>query len=74
MKHLLTPVSTFNILQEELDFDTQYDNVKTAIDIHREFLTEERTEAAEKDILREADVVALALVEAGYIPLILCIK
>ena len=65
----VTPVEHIQYLTgEELDFDSQYDNVKTAIDIHREFLTEERTEAAEKDILREADVVALALVEAGYIP------
>lgn len=65
----VTPVEHIQYLTgEELDFDSQYDNVKTAIDIHREFLTEERTEAAEKDILREPEVVALALVEAGYIP------
>ena len=65
----VTPVEHIQYLTgEELDFDSQYDNVKTAIDIHREFLVEERTEAAEKDILREPEVVALALVEAGYIP------
>lgn len=65
----ITPVEHIQYLTgEELDFDSQYDNVKTAIDIHREFLVEERTEAAEKDILREPEVVALALVEAGYIP------
>ena len=65
----VTPIEHIQYLTgEELDFDSQYDNVKTAIDIHREFLAEELTEEAEKDILREADVVALALVEAGYIP------
>lgn len=65
----VTPVEHIHyLIGEELDFNNEHDNIKTAIDTHREFLTEERTEAAEKDILREPEVVALALVEAGYIP------
>ena len=65
----VTPVEHIHyLIGEELDFNNEYDNIKTAIDTHREFLAEERTEAAEKDILREPEVVALALVEAGYIP------
>ena len=65
----VTPVEHIQYLSgEELDFDSQYDNVKTAIDIHREFLVEELELKDAKDILREPEVVALALVEAGYIP------
>ena len=65
----VTPVEHIQYLTgEDLDFDSQYDNVKTAIDIHREFLTDELEIKDAKDILREPDVVALALVEAGYIP------
>lgn len=65
----VTPVEHIQYLTgEELDFDSQYDNVKIAIDIHREFLVEELEVKDAKDILREPEVVALALVEAGYVP------
>lgn len=64
-----TPVEHIHyLIGEELDFNNEYDNIKTAIDTHREFLLEELEEKESTNILRESEVVALALVEAGYIP------
>lgn len=65
----VTPVEHIHYLTgTEIDYDNEYSDIKVAIDNKREFLVEELTEENEKDILREPNVVALALVEAGYIP------
>ena len=65
----VTPVEHIQYLTgNEIDYENEYSDIKQAINDKREFLSEERTDVAEKEILREAEVVALALVEAGYVP------
>ena len=65
----VTPVEHIQYLTgTEVDYENEYSDIKVAIDNSREFLTDELEIKDAKDILREPDVVALALVEAGYIP------
>lgn len=64
-----TPIEHIHYLtDEEVDFENEYTDIKCAVNNMRDFLIEERTEAESKDILREPEVVALALVQAGTIP------
>ena len=64
-----TPIEHIHYLtDDEVDFDCEYSDIKQAIDDKRDFMTEELTVGEEKDILREPDVVALALNHEGYIP------
>ena len=63
-----TPIEHIHYLTgEEVDFDCEYSDIKCAIDNKRDFLVEERTEAEPQNILREPEVVALALCQAGTI-------
>lgn len=65
----VTPVEHIHYLtSDEIDFDLDYKDIKAAIEDKRGFLTEtDLVTAEEEDILRDSDVVALALVEAGTI-------
>ena len=64
-----TPIEHIHYLTgEEVDFECEYSDIKCAIDNKRDFLVEERTEAEPQDILREPEVVSLALCQAGVIP------
>ena len=63
-----TPVEHIHYLEgEEVDFEMEYSNIKEAIDDKRSFLTDELAVKEAKDILREPEVVALALHHAGII-------
>ena len=63
-----TPVEHLQYLtSDEIDYEVEYPDVKAAINDKRDFLTDEMVIEEAKDILRESEVVALALVEAGYI-------
>jgi hypothetical protein len=63
-----TPIEHIHYLTgEEVDFDCEYSDIKEAINDKRDFLTEDRTAAEPKDILREPEVVSLALCQAGTI-------
>lgn len=63
-----TPIEHVHYLTgEEVDFVMEYSNIKEAIDDKMDFLTEDMTAPEPKDILREPEVVALALVQAGTI-------
>jgi hypothetical protein len=63
-----TPIEHIHYLTgEEVDFVMEYSNIKEAIDDKMDFLTEDMTAPEPKDILREPEVVALALVQAGTI-------
>ena len=63
-----TPIEHVHYLTgEEVDFAMEYSNIKEAIDDKINFLTEDVTAPEPKDILREPEVVALALVQAGTI-------
>lgn len=63
-----TPIEHIQYLSnDEVDFDMEYSNIKDAIDDKRNFLTEELKVEEAKDILREPEVVALALHQAGII-------
>jgi hypothetical protein len=63
-----TPIEHVHYLTgEEVDFAMEYSNIKEAIDDKINFLTEDMTAPEPKDILREPEVVALALVQAGTI-------
>jgi hypothetical protein len=63
-----TPIEHVHYLTgEEVDFAMEYSNIKEAIDDKINFLTEDMTASEPKDILREPEVVALALVQAGTI-------
>ena len=62
-----TPIEHIHYLtNNEIDF-AEYSNVKQAIDDKRNFLVEDLTAPEEKDILREPEVVALALYQDGVI-------
>ena len=63
-----TPIEHVHYLTgEEVDFAMEYSNIKEAIDDKINFLTEDMTAPEPKNILREPEVVALALVQAGTI-------
>lgn len=63
-----TPIEHIHYLTgEEVDFAMEYSDIKEAVDDKINFLTEDRTAPEPKDILREPEVVALALVQAGTI-------
>lgn len=63
-----TPIEHVHYLTgEEVDFAMEYSNIKEAIDDKMNFLTEDMTAPEPKNILREPEVVALALVQAGTI-------
>lgn len=63
-----TPIEHVHYLTgEEVDFAMEYSNIKEAIDDKISFLTEGMTAPEPKNILREPEVVALALVQAGTI-------
>lgn len=65
----VTPVEHIQYLTGEvINFDTEYSDIEVAIKNKSDFLIEERTCSAEKDILREPEVVALALNQSGIIP------
>lgn len=64
-----TPVEHIQYIQsEEVDFETEFSDIKSAIDDKLDFLSQELEVKAEEDILREPEVVALALNQAGVIP------
>lgn len=63
-----TPVEHIHYLtSDEVDFDCEYSDIKNAIDNKREFLVEELTAPEPQNILREPEVVALALCQDGVI-------
>ena len=63
-----TPIEHIHYLTgEEVDFAMEYSNIKEAIDDKISFLTEDMTAPEPKNILREPEVIALALVQAGTI-------
>ena len=55
------------LTSDEVDFECEYSDIKEAIEDKKDFLTEKRNEAETKEILREPEVVALALCQAGTI-------
>ena len=62
------PVEHISYLtSEEIGLGTDYTSIKAAVDDRIDFLTEYRTEAAEEVILREPEVVGLALVQEGTV-------
>jgi hypothetical protein len=65
----VTPIEHIHYLTgEEVDFDMEYSNIKEAIDDKRSFLEEKDLTVPEpQNILREPEVVALALCQAGVI-------
>ena len=66
----VTPVEHIQyISSDEIDFDMEYSDIKCAIDNFSEFFTEEIVQKEAADILREPEIVSLALVEADVIPL-----
>lgn len=63
-----TPIEHIHYLTgEEVDFDYEYSSIKDAINDKRNFLSDELELEEAKDILREPEVVALALHQAGVI-------
>jgi len=64
-----TPIEHIHYLSSsEVDFDLEYSDIKSAIDDKISFLTDEVARRVAEDILREPEVVALALNQAGIIP------
>jgi hypothetical protein len=64
----VTPVEHIHYLtSEEVDFDNEYCDIKNAIDNKRSFLVEDMSVPEPANILREPEVVALALVQGGVI-------
>ena len=64
-----TPIEHIHYLTgDEVDFDCEYSDIKEAIDDRRDFLTEKASDPEAQDILREPEVVSLALFQAGVIP------
>ena len=65
----VTPVEHVQYLQsEEVDFEAEFSDIKAAVDSKLDFLEEAIEVPEPKDILREPEVVALALNQAGVIP------
>lgn len=63
-----TPIEHIHYLTgEEVDFECEYSDIKEAINDKRDFIVEEFTAEEAKDVLREPEVVALALCQAGTI-------
>lgn len=63
-----TPIEHVHYLtSEEINFGEDYKDIKQAIDDRRSFITGEFDMSAPKDILREPEVVALALCHDGVI-------
>ena len=63
-----TPVEHIHyIVNEEVNFGEDYTDIKQAIDSMRDFLDQDLETAEVKDILREPEVVALALCQGGII-------
>lgn len=63
-----TPIEHIHYLTgEEVDFDSEYSDIKQAIDDHRDFISDDIEDTEVRDILREPEVVALALCQAGTI-------
>lgn len=56
------------LTSEEINFDIEYSDIKNAIDNKRDFIVESIEESEPKNILREPEVVALALAQAKVIP------
>ena len=64
-----TPVEHIQYFtNDEVDFELEYKNIKEAIDKALPYLKEEREVAEAENILREPEVVALALNQAGVFP------
>lgn len=64
-----TPIEHIHYLtDEEVDFENEYSDIKCAIDNKRDFLVEDMTNPEPQNILREPEIVALALCQAGTIP------
>lgn len=65
-----TPIEHIQYLtSDEIDMDSEYSNIKEAVEDYVEFIEDKNLNKAEpKKILREPELVALALVEAGTIP------
>ena len=64
-----TPVEHIQyVSSNEVDFDTDYKEIKTAIEDKLNFLKDELEEKEDRDILREPDVVSLAVTYAGILP------
>ena len=64
-----TPVEHIQYLSsEEVDFDIDYKEIKVAIEDKLSFLKNELEPREEKDILREPDIVSLAVTYAGILP------
>jgi hypothetical protein len=63
-----TPVEHIHyIVNKTIDFEMEYPNIKVAIEDNLDFLTQELEKPECKDILREPEVVALALEQAEII-------
>jgi hypothetical protein len=63
-----TPIEHIHYLTgDEVDFESEYSDIKQAVEDHRSFLVDKLETEEAKDILREPEVVALALYEAGTI-------
>ena len=64
-----TPVEHIHyIVDTQVDFEMEYKDIKEAVEDNLDFLKQDLEVAECKDILREPDVVALALEQAGVIP------
>ena len=65
-----TPVEHIHYLTDDIiDLDVDYKDIKAAINDFRSFIEDKELTVAEpQNILREAEIVALALCEAKYIP------
>ena len=64
-----TPIEHIHYLtSEEVDFDMEYSDIKNAIDNKRDFIVGNIEDDNPQNILREPEVVALALVQAKVIP------
>ena len=64
-----TPIEHIQYLtSDEVDFEFDYKEIKVAIEDKLNFLTDELEEKEDKEILREPDVVSLAVNYAGILP------
>ena len=63
----VTPIEHIHyVTSEEVDF-AEYADIKSAIESHKDFFENDLNVGAPKDVLREPEVVALALAQAGTI-------
>ena len=64
-----TPVEHIQyVSSNEVDFDVDYKEIKTAIEDKLNFLKDELKEKEDREILREPNVVSLAVTYAGILP------